>query len=135
MDAIEHKYCEEVGTSNIFFLMEEELVTPPLGTILPGVTRDSVIQIVRGWGLKVPERPISIEEVVAGCQNDAVKEIFATGTAAIVSPVGEIGYRGKDFWVADGRTGPFSKKLYEEVTGIQYGLREDTYAWCVRLDK
>lgn len=135
MDAIEHKYCEEVGTSNIFFLMEGELVTPPLSTILPGVTRDSVIQIVRGWGLKVLERPISIEEVVPGCQNGTVKEIFATGTTAIVSPVGEIGYRGKDFRVANGRTGPFSKKLYEEVTGIQYGLREDTYAWCVRLDK
>jgi branched-chain amino acid aminotransferase len=134
LDAKELKYVEEVGTSNIFFLIHDELVTPPLGgTILPGVTRDSVLQLAKHWGLNVSERPIAIEEVADGCKNNALKEIFATGTAAVISPVGLICYKGEDFQVADGKTGELSQKLYDELTGIQYGRREDPFGWRLRL--
>jgi branched-chain amino acid aminotransferase len=114
LDAIERKYVEEVGTSNIFFFIHDELVTPPIGgTILPGVTRDSVLQLAKHWGMNAVERPISIEEVV--------------------SPVGLICYKGEDFQVADGQTGELSKKLYDEITGIQYGRREDPFGWRLRI--
>jgi len=134
LDARQRAYVEEVGTSNIFFLVEDELITPPLeGTILPGVTRDSVLTLARSWGIKVSERLISIEEVVEGCKSGAVKEIFASGTAAVISPVGEIGYQGAVLQVADGGTGELSQTLYGELTGIQYGRREDPFGWQVRI--
>lgn len=134
LDAKERKYVEEVGTSNIFFYIDDELVTPPLGgTILPGITRVSILQLARYWGLNVSERLISIEEVVDGCKCGALKEMFATGTAAVISPVGEIDYKGKDFRVGNGNTGELSKKLYDEITGIQYGRREDPFGWRARI--
>ena len=134
LDAKERKYVEEVGTSNIFFLIEDEVVTPPLGgTILPGITRDSVLQLARHWGLNVSERPIAIEEVIEGCKRGSLKEMFATGTAAVISPVGEICYKGKDLQIADGQTGELSQTLYKELTGIQYGHREDPFGWQVRI--
>jgi branched-chain amino acid aminotransferase len=134
LDAKERKYVEEVGTSNIFFLIDDELVTPPLGgTILQGITRDSVIQLARHWGLNVSERPVTIDEIIDGCTNGSVKEIFATGTAAVISPVGEIGYKGQDYRVADGQTGELSETLYNELTGIQYGRKPDPFGWHVRL--
>jgi branched-chain amino acid aminotransferase len=134
LDAQERKYVEEVGTSNIFFLMDDELVTPPLGgTILAGVTRDSVLHLARHWGLKVTERPISIDEVVAGCKSGVLQEAFATGTAAVISPIGEIFYKGEDLRVADGQTGELSQKFYDVLTGIQYGHLEDPCNWLVRL--
>jgi branched-chain amino acid aminotransferase len=134
LDARERKYVEEVGTSNIFFLVEDELVTPPLGgTILPGITRDSVLELARSWGLEVSERPISIDEVVEGCKTGTLKEMFATGTAAVISPVGEIGYQGEVLQVADGGTGELSQTLYEEITAIQYGYKEDPFGWRVRI--
>ena len=134
LDAKELKYVEEVGTSNIFFLINDELVTPPLGgTILPGVTRDSVLQLARHWGLNVSERQISIEEVADGCKNNSLKEMFATGTAAVISPVGVICYRGEDLQIADGNTGELSQKLYDELTGIQYGRKEDPFDWRFHL--
>ena len=134
LDAKERKYVEEVGTSNIFFLLEDELVTPPLGgTVLPGVTRDSIIQIARDWDLEVAERPITIGEVVEGCRTGRLKEVFATGTATVISPVGELCYNREDILVADGETGELSRKLYEEITGIQYGRKEDRFDWVVRI--
>lgn len=134
LDAREHKYVEEVGTSNIFFFIDDELITPPLGgTILPGVTRDSVLQLARSWKLNVTERPISIDEVVDGCRSGSLKEIFATGTAAVISPVGEISYKGENFRIADGRTGELSRRIYDEITGIQYGRKEDPFGWRVRI--
>jgi len=134
LDAKERKYVEEVGTSNIFFLVEDELVTPPLGgTILPGITRDSVLELARSWGLNVSERLISIREVVEGCKSGALKEMFATGTAAVISPVGEIGYRGEVLVVADGGTGELSQTLYDEITAIQYGHKDDPFGWRVRI--
>ena len=134
LDAIERKYVEEVGTSNIFFFINDELVTPPLGgTILPGVTRDSVLQLANHWGMNAVERPISIEEVVEGCRSGSLQEMFASGTAAVISPVGLICYKEEDFQVADGQTGELAKKLYDEITGIQYGRREDPFGWRLRL--
>ncbi len=134
LDAKERKYVEEVGTSNIFFLVMDELVTPPLGgTILPGVTRDSVLELARSWGLNVSERAISIDEVVEGCKSGALKEMFATGTAAVISPVGEIGYQEEVLLIADGGTGELSQSLYNEITAIQYGHKDDPFGWRVRL--
>jgi len=134
LDAKENKHVEEVGTSNIFFNIDGQLVTPPLGgTILPGITRDSVLQIARSWGLDVLERQISIDEVVQGCKDGSLQEMFATGTAAVISPVGEICYKEKDFQVADGQTGELAQKLYDEITGIQYGLKEDPFGWQLRI--
>jgi branched-chain amino acid aminotransferase len=134
LDAIERKYVEEVGTSNIFFLINDELVTPPLsGTILPGITRDSVLQLASHWGMNAVERPISIAEVIEGCKSRALKEMFATGTAAVISPVGLLCYKGEDFKIAEGQTGELSKKFYDEITGIQYGRREDPFGWRLRI--
>lgn len=134
LDAKEYRYVEEVGTSNIFFYINDQLVTPPLGgTILHGITRDSVLHIARSWGIDVSERPIPIEEVVEGCKNGSLKEMFASGTAAVISPVGEICHKEKDFQVGDGKTGELSQKLYDEITGIQYGRKEDPFGWRVRI--
>ena len=134
LDAAEHKYVEEVGTSNIFFLIRDELITPPLaGTILPGVTRDSVIHLAKSWGIKVTERPITIDEVLKTAQNGSLKEMFATGTAAVISPVGEIGFQEQVITVADGKTGPLAQRLYDEITGIQYGVKKDPFGWVVKI--
>jgi branched-chain amino acid aminotransferase len=134
LDAIERKYVEEVGTSNIFFLIGDELVTPPLdGTILPGVTRDSVIQLARHWGLNMQERRISIDEVISSNDSGQLREVFGSGTAAVISPVGEIGYKGKRYKIAAGETGELAKKLYAEILGIQCGRKEDPFGWLVRL--
>ena len=134
LDAKELKYVEEVGTSNVFFFINGELVTPPLnGSILPGITRDSVLQIAKHWGLTISERLISIEEVADACKSGDLEEMFATGTAAIISPVGQICYKEEDFLIADGKTGKLSQRLYDEITGIQYGLRDDPFGWRVRI--
>ncbi|MCU0579452.1 MAG: branched-chain amino acid aminotransferase [Desulfobacterota bacterium] len=134
LDAAEHKYVEEVGTSNIFFRIGEELITPPLaGTILPGVTRDSVLFLAREWGITVNERPITIDEVIQAAEDGRLKEMFATGTAAVISPVGEIGYQDRVIPVADGKTGPLAQRLYDEITGIQYGQKPDPYGWVVKI--
>ena len=134
LDANELKYVEEVGTSNVFFLISNELVTPPLkGTILPGVTRDSTLQLAREWGFSVSERPISIDEVTHACKNGDLKEMFATGTAAVISPVGNICYKGEEMAIADGTIGDLAKRLYDELTGIQYGRRNDPFGWRMQL--
>jgi len=136
LDAIERKYVEEVGTSNIFFLIDGELVTPPLaGSILPGVTRDSVLQIARRWGLKVSERQLSVEEIQEAQASGKLQEVFASGTAAIVSPVGQIYYKGKEYIINGGKTGELTEKLYNEMLQIQYGEKEDPFGWRVKISK
>ena len=132
LDALELKYVEEVGTSNIFFLIGNELITPNLsGSILPGVTRDSVIEMAKFWNMKVSERPLSIDEILSAQAKGELKEAFASGTAAIISPVGQIFYEGKEYLVNDGKAGPFSEKLYNELLQIQYGEKEDIFGWRV----
>ena len=134
LDANERKYVEEVGTMNMFFVIEEEVITAPLtGSILPGVTRDSVIHMVKDWGMKVSERSLSIDEVIAGAEDGRLKEAFGTGTAAVISPVGQINYRGEDHVVAGGKMGELSQKLYNEIVAIQYGEKEDPYGWREKI--
>ncbi|RKX61873.1 MAG: branched chain amino acid aminotransferase [Thermodesulfobacteriota bacterium] len=130
LDAAERRYIEEVGTMNIFFLLEDALVTPELsGSILPGITRDSVLRLARGWGLKVEERPITINEVLEKVKNKALKECFGTGTAAVISPVGALYYKGENYSINGGKTGDLAQRLFDEIMGLQYGEREDAYGW------
>jgi len=134
LDGLEHKYIEEVGTMNICFLIGDELVTPALdGSILGGVTRDSVLRLARDWGMKVSERQISIDEVLAAAEKGTLKEVFGTGTAAVISPVGEIWHIDRLITINNRKTGPVSQKLYDELTGIQYGERPDKFGWCVKV--
>lgn len=135
LDGAEHRYIEEVGTSNIFFKIKDELVTPALsGSILPGVTRDSVLQLAKHWGITCTERAITIDEVMDAIKSGDLKEMFATGTAAVISPVGEISFRDQSHKVQDGSVGELSLKLYEEILGIQYGEREDIFGWVRQLN-
>ena len=135
LDAVERRYVEEVGTSNIFFRIGEELITPPLtGSILPGVTRDSVMQLAGHWGIKVTERQITIDEVIETAKSGEMKEMFATGTAAVISPVGEFSYRDRMYRIADAGVGEWSQKLYDEILGIQYGEKEDIFGWVRQLN-
>jgi branched-chain amino acid aminotransferase len=135
LDAAEHKYVEEVGTMNMFFVIDGEVITPPLtGSILPGITRDSVIHIVKNWGMKMIERSPTIDEVVSAARDGRLKEAFGTGTAAVISPVGWITHKGDDFVVAGGKMGELSQKLYDEIVAIQYGEKEDPYGWRERID-
>lgn len=130
LDGVEKRYVDEVGTSNIFFRIGDELITPPLtGAILPGVTRDSVLQLSAHWGIKCTQRKITIDEVLETAKSGDLKEMFATGTAAVISPVGEISYREQGYKVADGKVGEWSQRLYDEIIGIQYGEREDIFGW------
>lgn len=134
LDGVHRKYCEEVGTSNMFFLIGDELITPPLGgSILPGVTRDSVLQIARSWGMKVSERQVSIDEVIGAAEKGTLNEAFASGTAAIVSPVGMIFYKGKEYNIKGGRIGELTEKLYNEILQIQYGEKEDPFGWRIKI--
>jgi branched-chain amino acid aminotransferase len=135
LDGVERKYVEEVGTMNMFFVIDGEAITAPLtGSILPGVTRDSVIQILKAWGHKVTERLLSIDEVVEAAGNGTLQEAFGTGTAAIISPVARICYKGQDHVVADGKTGALSLKLFEHILALQYAREEDPYGWVERID-
>ncbi len=136
LDGVERKYIEEVGTMNIFFKFGDKVATSPLtGSILPGVTRDSVISLLEEWGVPVEQRLFSIDEVIAGLKDGTVQEVFGTGTAAIISPVKAIQYQGDEYQVADGRTGELSQKLYDTLLGMQYGEREDPFGWVERIDR
>lgn len=129
-DAKEHRYLEEVGTMNLFVRIGDEVVTPPLdGNILPGVTRDSVLTLLRERGVRVSERSITIDELRAAAQAGTLREVFGTGTAAVVSPVGVLGFEDGDLVVADGQPGELSVALHDEVVAIQRGRAEDTHGW------
>lgn len=135
LDAAERKYIEEVGTMNMFFRIDDEVITAPLnGSILPGVTRDSVIRIVKDWGLKVTERSLTIDEVIAAAEDGRLQETFGTGTAAVISPVGQITFKDHDYVVAGGQMGELSQKLYDEIVAIQYGQKPDPYGWVSRIE-
>lgn len=130
-DAEEHRYLEEVGTMNLFLHVGDEVVTPSLetGTILPGVTRDSVIRLLRERGMKVVERRITVDEVVQAHRDGLLREIFGTGTAAVVSPVGALGFEDGDLTVGDGGVGPLAQQLFDEVQALQRGEAEDRWGW------
>jgi branched-chain amino acid aminotransferase len=134
LDACEHRYVEEVGTSNIFFLIEDELITPPLeGSILGGITRDSVLKLAASWGIRTAERKITIDEVLASCADGSLQESFGTGTAAVISPIGELMYRDKVYRINDGRIGALSQRLFTDLQAIQGGYRDDPFKWVVRV--
>lgn len=130
LDANEFKYIEEVGTMNIHFLIDDTLITPALtGSILPGVTRRSVITLAKEWGLNVEERRITIDEVFEAHKDGSLKEIFGSGTAAVVSPVGFINHKGNTIELDREKPGEFAQKCFDEITDIQYGRKEDKFGW------
>lgn len=130
LDGVHRKYVEEVGTMNIMFLIGDEVITAPIeGSVLPGVTRDSMITLLKDWGYKVSERELSIDELMEAGHNGTLKEVFGTGTAAVISPVGELNYKGDIVTINDFKTGPLTQKLYDTLTGIQWGKLEDKFNW------
>ncbi|MBP7174768.1 MAG: branched-chain amino acid aminotransferase [Thermoclostridium sp.] len=134
LDGVEKKYIEEVGTMNVFFIIGNEVVTPKLtGSILPGITRKSSVDLLKSWGYETNERRITIQEVYEAHEKGLLKEVFGTGTAAVISPVGELNWNGKVIQIGDGKTGAVSQKLYDTMTGIQYGKLPDTMNWVVRV--
>jgi len=136
LDAVELKYIEEVGTMNIFIRFKDEVATPELtGGILPGITRKSVIQILKDMGEKISERLISIDEVVNEYKKGNVLEIFGTGTAAIISSVGWLKYKDMEMVFNNGQPGELAVKLFDEITSIQYGRKEDTNNWITYVIK
>lgn len=135
LDAIELKYLEEVGTMNMFIAFNDEIVTPALtGGILSGITRMSVLQILREWGLNVTERQVSIDEVVSRYDKGEVVDLFGTGTAAIISSVGELKYKDKVMVINNGQPGALAQKLFNFITGVQYGHSPDTFGWLKHVD-
>ena len=134
LDAIERRFIEEVGTMNIFVKLGDELATPALsGSVLSGITRDSVIRFCRDRGIRVSERPISIDEVIEAHKSQTLKEVFGSGTAAVISPVSELWYSDQRFIINDGEVGETAAMLYDEITAIQYGLNPDPYGWIMEL--
>lgn len=135
LDGVERKYIEEVGAMNIFFKINGTVVTPKLnGSILPGVTRDSVIQLCKLWNVPVEERKISIDEIYEAARSGAMEECFGTGTAAVISPVGELRFEDQLLPISGGKIGELSQKLYDTVTGIQLGKIEGPKGWSVIVD-
>lgn len=132
LDGIHRKYIEEVGSMNVWFKINGEIVTPPLGgTILPGITRASCIDILKYWGMNVSERLLSIDELIDAAEKGLLEEAWGSGTAAVISPIGEIVYQDKKFTVNEGKIGSLTKKLYDFLTAIQWGKTEDPFGWTV----
>lgn len=134
LDGIKREYVEEIGTSNAFFVIDDEIITPNLGgSILPGITRNSVLTLLKSWGKNVNERRISIQEVYDAHKDGRLKEVFATGTAAVISPVGELSWVGKNIIINEGKIGELSQSIYDELTEIQTGKRRDEFGWTVEV--
>ena len=135
LDGMERKYVEEVGTSNAFFVIGDEIITAPLrGTILPGITRDSCIHALKAKGYKVSERLLSIDEICEAYDKGEFKEMFASGTAAIISPVGELRYKDKVMNINEGKIGPIAQYLYDKIYGTQIGEVEDEFGWIEPIE-
>lgn len=135
LDGVERKYIEEVGSMNVFFKIDSEVVTPKLtGSILEGVTRNSVIKLLNHWDIPLVERKVSIDELYESYQAGVLEEAFGTGTAAVISPMGQLTWQGKDMIINDGKTGPLSRKLYETITGIQSGKLDDPFQWMTSVE-
>ncbi|SHN18044.1 branched-chain amino acid aminotransferase [Gracilibacillus kekensis] len=134
LDGVEKKYIEEVGSMNVFFKINGEIVTPALnGSILEGVTRNSVIELLKHWDITVNERKITMDELYDHYQKGELEEAFGSGTAAVISPVGELAWEGKKMHINNGETGEIAKKLYDTLTGIQYGEEKDPFNWIVKV--
>ena len=134
LDGVERKYIEEVGAMNIFFKINGTIVTPMLnGSILPGITRNSVIELCKEWGLTVEERRVSAQELVDAYEAGTLEEVFGTGTAAVISPVGALRFGDRVMQIKDGSIGEYSQKLYDTITGIQLGKIKETKGWVVEV--
>ncbi|PKM81536.1 MAG: branched chain amino acid aminotransferase [Firmicutes bacterium HGW-Firmicutes-14] len=135
LDGVERKYIEEVGTMNIFFKIADRIVTPPLdGSILGGMTRDSVITLANDWGMEVREEKLAIDEIYEASDKGTLQEIFGTGTAAVISPVSSLNWDGKVITLNGGHAGETSVRLYDEITGIQYGNIPDRFDWMEEIE-
>ncbi len=135
LDGVERKYVEEVGSMNIFFVIDGEVITPELtGSVLPGITRKSALEICKKKGYKVSERRISIEEIAKAYDEGKLNEVFGTGTAAVISPVGHLKWGDKIMTINDNKIGPISQMLYDTMTGIQWGKIPDEFGWICKID-
>lgn len=134
LDGVERKYVEEVGSMNIMFKMNGEIYTAPtVGTVLPGITRMSCIELLRDWGYKVNETRFSIDDVMKAAEGGKLEEVFGTGTAAVISPVGALTYKEETVTVNGGKIGELTQRLYDTLTGIQFGKIEDNMGWTVKV--
>jgi len=135
LDGVEQRHVEEVGTMNIFFVMDGELVTPALtGSILEGITRDSVLTLARYWGIPTVERTITIDEIMEAHRLGALQEVFGSGTAAVISPVSHLAWRDSVITIGDGGVGPLARRLYGAITDIQYGRAKDLFEWVIPVE-
>ncbi|KAI4455992.1 subgroup iiii aminotransferase [Holotrichia oblita] len=134
LDGVERKYIDEVGTMNVFFVIDGVVKTPALeGSILPGVTRDSCIHILKSWGYKVEETRVALQEIIDASRNGKLNEAFGTGTAAVISPIGTLNNGGEEIIINNAEIGPIAKKLYDTITGIQYGEIKDEFGWTLTV--
>lgn len=134
LDGVERKYVEEVGAMNVMFKIGDEIVTPMLtGSILPGITRKSCIEVLKKKGYKVTERLLSVDELVDALEKGTLKEAWGCGTAAVVSPIGQLAYGDKEYVVGGGKIGEVTQELYDTLTGIQWGKKPDEFGWVYKL--
>ncbi len=135
LDGVEQRYIEEVGSMNMMFVYDNKTVVTPMlnGSILSGITRDSVLKLARHMGYETEEKRISIEEVISYAKSGKMTEAFGTGTAAVVSPVNKIAYKDEEVGIGDGNIGPITQKLYDTLTGIQFGKLADPFGWITKL--
>ncbi len=136
LDGVHRKYIEEVGAMNVMFKIGGKIITPALtGSVLPGITRKSCVELLKDWGYTVEERAFSVDELFEAAENGTLEEAWGTGTAAVVSPIGHLFYKGKEYTVADNKIGELTQKLYDELTGIQWGKVADKYGWTDEVCK
>lgn len=134
LDGVERKYIEEVGSMNVMFKVDGKIITPALtGSVLPGITRKSCVELLKEWGYTVEERPFSVDELFEAAEKGTLEEAWGTGTAAVVSPIGKLFYKDKEYTVSDNKIGALTQKLYDNLTGIQWGRLEDTHGWSVKV--
>ncbi len=134
LDGVERKYIEEVGAMNVMFKIDGEIVTPKLtGSILPGITRKSCIEVLKKEGFTVSERLLSVDELIDALENGKLEEAWGCGTAAVVSPIGELNYQNKKYTINNGEIGEVTQSLYDTLTGIQWGTKEDTFGWTYEI--
>jgi branched-chain amino acid aminotransferase len=138
-DAHEHRYLEEVGTMNMVVRIKDEFVTPPVftpteGTILGGITRDSIVTLLREWGFLVSERPVGMEEIISAHRRGELREMFGCGTAAVITPVGELGWKGEALMINGGKPGEVARRLFDSITGVQYGRTPDPHSWMTTVE-
>ena len=134
LDGVERKYIEEVGAMNVMFKINGKVVTPKLvGSILPGITRKSIIELLKSENVEVEERLLSVDELIEALENGTLEEAWGCGTAAVVSPIGELAYKGKKYIINNGQIGALTQHLYDTLTGIQWGKVEDKFNWVCKL--